>query len=61
LNAPWPLMSLKLKNTAWQENKQRFILVIIALVGFIALGYLAIPLVLLSYIGLSLLWPMSKV
>jgi len=53
-------MSLKLKNTAWQENKQRFILVIIALVGFIALGYLAIPLVLLSYVGLSLLWPISK-
>jgi hypothetical protein len=34
--------------------------VIIALVGFFTLGYLAIPLVLLSYIGLSLLWPMSK-
>jgi len=24
------------------------------------LGYLAIPLVLLSYVGLSLLWPISK-
>ena len=60
LNAPWPLMSLKLKNTAWRENKQRILLVIIALVGFFTLGYLAIPLVLLSYIGLSLLWPISK-
>ena len=60
LNAPWPLMSLKLKNTSWQDNKQRYILVVIGLVGLIALGYLAIPLILLSYVGLSLLWPMSK-
>ena len=58
LNAPWALMSLKIKNTAWSDNKQRYILVLIGLIGFLSLGYLAIPLVLLSYVGISLLWPM---
>jgi len=60
LNAPWLLMSLKLKNLSWQENKQRFILAAIALVGFFSLGYLAIPLVLLVYVGLSIFWPMRQ-
>jgi CDP-diacylglycerol--serine O-phosphatidyltransferase len=58
LNAPWALMSLKINNTAWSDNKQRYILVLIGLIGFLSLGYLAIPLVLLSYVGISLLWPM---
>jgi len=59
LNAPWRLMSLKLKNLSWQDNKQRITLLLIALIGFFGLGYLAIPLVLLCYVGISILWPMA--
>ena len=59
LNASWPLMSLKLKNWAWTANKQRYVLLIVAGLSFFTLGYLAIPLIILAYIGISLLWPMN--
>lgn len=59
LNASWPLMSLKFKNWAWTANKQRYVLLIVAGLSFFTLGYLAIPLIILAYIGISLLWPMN--
>jgi CDP-diacylglycerol--serine O-phosphatidyltransferase len=59
LNASWPLMSLKFKNWAWTANKQRYVLLMVAGLSFFTLGYLAIPLIILAYIGISLLWPMN--
>jgi CDP-diacylglycerol--serine O-phosphatidyltransferase len=47
------LLSLKMKNTSWSDNKARYILCIVSLLAFFFLWYAAIPLILLFYILLS--------
>ncbi len=51
-----PLFSLKFKNFTWADNKLRFIFLIlsVALIGFF--GFSSIPLIIISYIILSLLF-----
>ncbi|MCB9245414.1 MAG: CDP-diacylglycerol--serine O-phosphatidyltransferase [Flavobacteriales bacterium] len=53
--SPLPLFSLKFRNLNWEDNKHRYGLIVLS-VGFIALfNFLAIPLIVVTYILLSLL------
>lgn len=56
LNARLPLFALKFNNFGWAQNMQRYIFLVASLVLLIALRYLAIPIIILLYIVLSLLW-----
>jgi CDP-diacylglycerol--serine O-phosphatidyltransferase len=51
-----PLMSMKFKSVKWPENRPRIILLVLAVVSFILLKWLAIPLTILAYVLLSLLF-----
>jgi CDP-diacylglycerol--serine O-phosphatidyltransferase len=51
-----PLISLKLKNLRFAENKPQFILVAFGVVSFALLTFTAIPLIILAYILLSLIF-----
>ena len=55
LNAEIPLFSLKVKNVTFADNKIRIVFVVLAVFLVIFLQYLAIPLVILSYILLSVI------
>lgn len=55
LIAKLPLFSLKFKNLSWDQNKIRFIFLIISLFLIIILTYTAIPLIFLLYICLPLI------
>ncbi len=49
-----PLMALKFKDFSVKNNVPKYLLVIIAIVAFVLLRWLAIPLVILAYVMLSL-------
>lgn len=51
-----PLFSLKFKNFKWADNKLRFIFLGLSLILIIAFGFSAIPLVIISYILLSIIF-----
>jgi CDP-diacylglycerol---serine O-phosphatidyltransferase len=51
-----PLISLKFRNLKFSENKPQFILVVFAVLSFVLLTYTAIPLTILAYIVLSLVF-----
>lgn len=51
-----PLISLKFRNLKFTDNKPQFILVIIAVISFILITFTAIPLIILAYILLSLIF-----
>ena len=51
-----PLISLKFRNLKLTENKPQFILVFIAVISFILITFTAVPLIILSYILLSLIF-----
>jgi CDP-diacylglycerol---serine O-phosphatidyltransferase len=51
-----PLISLKFRNLKFGENKPQFILVLFAVIAFALLTYTAIPLTILAYIVLSLVF-----
>ncbi|OJJ18489.1 CDP-diacylglycerol--serine O-phosphatidyltransferase [marine bacterium AO1-C] len=51
------LFSLKFQSFGWSTNQLRYSFVIISLVFFVVFKFLAIPVVLLSYIILSLIFP----
>jgi len=53
--SPIKLFSLKMKDTTWNNNKTRYIFLIISLGCFIGMGYPAIPIILLLYIIFSML------
>lgn len=56
-----PLIALKFQNFKFTDNKPQFILVLFAVIGFVFLTFAAIPLVILAYILLSLIFkPKSK-
>lgn len=56
LVAEIPLLSLKFKNFRWKENQSRFLLILISLVLLVWLKISAIPLIIVSYVLISLLW-----
>lgn len=51
-----PIMALKLKERRWAANKPQLLLAVLALVLALTLGWLAIPLIYVSYVALSLLF-----
>jgi CDP-diacylglycerol---serine O-phosphatidyltransferase len=51
-----PLISLKFRNLKIADNKPQFILVIIAVISFILITFTSIPIIILCYILLSLLF-----
>lgn len=51
-----PIMSLKFKDFSLKNNWPKFLLVVLAIVLFVTLKWLAIPLTILAYVVLSLLF-----
>ena len=51
-----PLFSLKFSNLKFSKNKPQFILLIFAVASFALITFSAIPLIILAYIGLSLIF-----
>jgi CDP-diacylglycerol--serine O-phosphatidyltransferase len=51
-----PLISLKFRNLKFADNKPQFILVLFAILSFVFLTYTAIPLTILAYIVLSVVF-----
>jgi CDP-diacylglycerol--serine O-phosphatidyltransferase len=49
------LFSLKLKDTSWNNNKTRYIFLLLSLICFLLLSFTAVPIILLLYVILSLL------
>ncbi|TGE26045.1 CDP-diacylglycerol--serine O-phosphatidyltransferase [Hymenobacter aquaticus] len=57
LVAEIPLFALKFKNLTWQDNSLRFIFLLLAVALLVGLGATAIPLIVLLYVGLSVVRP----
>lgn len=51
-----PLMALKFKNFSLKDNLPKYLLLVIAVAGFLLLKWIAIPLVIVAYIVLSLIF-----
>lgn len=51
-----PLLSMKFKNLKWADNKPRFILLAVAILLIVFLQWLGIPLIILTYVLVSLLF-----
>lgn len=56
LNAELPLFALKFKNFSWADNIHRYIFLVLCIVLLVALQYLAVPLIIILYILMSLVW-----
>jgi CDP-diacylglycerol--serine O-phosphatidyltransferase len=56
LNAELPLFALKFKNFSWKDNIKRYVFLVLCIILLITLKYLAIPLIIMGYILMSLLW-----
>lgn len=54
LVAPLELFALKFKNYSWQGNEIRFVFLLLSLTAIIFLHFLALPLIILTYIILSI-------
>ena len=54
LVAEIPLMALKFKNFGWNENKLKYIFILISLVLLFVLAWMAIPIIIILYIFFSL-------
>ena len=55
LNAEIPLFSLKFKKFSWKESKIQIVFLILALVLLLIFSFIAIPLIIFSYILISIL------
>jgi CDP-diacylglycerol---serine O-phosphatidyltransferase len=51
-----PLMALKFKDFSLKNNLPKYLLVVIAVVSFLLLKWLALPLTIIAYVALSLLF-----
>lgn len=60
LVTPITLFSLKFSNFKWADNQTRFIFITLSIGLFIALSYNAIPLIIMSYILLSIFENLNK-
>jgi CDP-diacylglycerol--serine O-phosphatidyltransferase len=54
LVSPIPIFALKFKNFTWAENRIRFVFLLLSLTLILIFKVAAIPLIILLYIGLSL-------
>lgn len=55
LNAEIPLFSLKIKEFTWAKYKMQILFLIGSLVSFFVLGFVAIPLIIISYVLVSII------
>jgi CDP-diacylglycerol---serine O-phosphatidyltransferase len=55
--SPLKMFSLKFNNLSWKDNQIRYIYFAICIVLLITFGFAALPLIMIFYILLSLLWP----
>ena len=55
LNAEIPLFSLKIKEFTWVKYKMQILFLIGSLVSFFVLGFVAIPLIIISYVLVSII------
>lgn len=60
LNAEIPLFALKFKTWDFKSNAVRYVFLVLCVVLLISLKFLAIPLIILLYIVLSLLWKVPQ-
>jgi CDP-diacylglycerol--serine O-phosphatidyltransferase len=60
LNAEIPLFSLKFKNFSWEESKLQILFVLFSIIMLLFFVFMAIPIIVLSYIVLSLILNISK-
>lgn len=60
LNAETPLFALKFKKWSFGENKLRYIFIVLCLVLLLIFQFVAIPLIIVSYVILSLIFPERK-
>lgn len=60
LNAEIPLFALKFKTWDFKSNAVRYVFLALCVVLLITLKFLAIPIIILLYIVLSLLWKVTK-
>ena len=60
LVAEIPLLSLKFKSYDWNSNKGQYLLLIIALVSMVLFRYAAMPVIIIFYVILSLIFPPNK-
>mgnify|MGYP003109847503 CR=1 FL=1 len=56
MNAELPLFALKFKTWDFKTNAVRYVFLGICLVAIVLLQFIAIPVILLVYIGMSLIW-----
>lgn len=56
LNAELPLFALKFKNYSWGDNKHRYVFLLLCIGLLITLKFLAVPLIIISYILISLFY-----
>ena len=50
-----PLFALKFKDYSWKNNKTKFVFIILTATLCVFLKFIAIPLVILLYVGMSIL------
>ena len=55
LNAEIPLFSLKIKEFTWAKYKKQILFLIGSLLSFFILGFVAIPLIIISYVLISVI------
>jgi len=55
LNAEIPLFSLKFKNFSWQQNWQKYTIIILSIILLAFFNFLAVPIIIIIYILLSLI------
>lgn len=60
LNANIPLFSLKVKSFSWETSKLQLSFLVFSIVLLLVLGFVGIPIIIFSYIGLSLLLHSKK-
>jgi len=54
MNIELHLFALKFKNWSWSDNKVRYVFLILSAISLVLLKFIAIPLILVIYIGLSI-------
>lgn len=60
LVAEIPLLSLKFKSYDWKSNKGQYLLLIISLLSLVIFRYAAMPVIIIFYVILSLIFPPHK-
>lgn len=57
LVSPFKMFSLKIQNLKWKDNRIRYVFFAVCVILLITFGFAALPLFMIFYILLSLIWP----